>query len=135
MQRKLLAFLIIVTVLELWGIIKMGQWLGGMVTFGLLLIISLLGVWFIRIEGSRVWRQAQQQLQAGQMPGHSLLEGLCVLAGGILLIIPGFISDIIGLTLLLPMTRPMYRMFMYRWLERKVRNGSFTIGAGRNHRR
>jgi UPF0716 protein FxsA len=135
MQRKLLAFLIIVTVLELWGIIKMGQWLGGMVTFGLLLIISLLGVWFIRIEGSRVWRQAQQQLQAGQMPGQSLLEGLCVLAGGILLIIPGFISDIIGLTLLLPMTRPMYRMFMYRWLERKVRNGSFTIGAGRNRRR
>jgi UPF0716 protein FxsA len=50
-----------------------------------------------------------------------------VLAGGIMLMAPGFLSDIIGITLLLPFTRPIYRIFMYRWLERKIRSGNFRI--------
>ncbi|WP_373229456.1 FxsA family protein [Cohnella sp.] len=134
MQKRLLALLIIIPAFELWGIIVMGQQIGGLATFGLLLLTGFLGAWFIRVEGRKVWQQAQRQLQAGQVPGHTLLEGLCVLAGGIMLIVPGFISDIIGISLLLSITRPFYRILLYRWLERKVRNGSFTIGSGRNRR-
>lgn len=134
MQKWALALFILIPALELWGIIEMGQWIGGFGTFGLLLLTGFLGAWFIRVEGRKVWRQAQLQLQAGQVPGHMLLEGLCVLAGGIMLMVPGFISDIIGITLLFPLTRPLYRLLLYRLLERKVRNGSFTIGSGRNRR-
>lgn len=135
MQKWFLLLFIIIPALELWGIIEMGQQIGGLATFGLLLLTGFLGTWFIRVEGRRVWQQAQTQLQSGQVPGHTLLEGLCVLAGGILLMVPGFLSDIIGLTMLLPITRPLYRILLYRWLERKVRNGSFTIGSGPNNRK
>jgi UPF0716 protein FxsA len=134
MQKGLLALLIIVPLLEIWGIIEMWHWIGGWVTFGLLLLSGFLGASLIRSEGRKVWLQVQRQLQAGQVPGFAMLEGLCVLAGGIMLIVPGFLSDIIGITLLLPLTRPLYRMFLFRWLERKVRNGTFSIGRGPNRR-
>lgn len=131
MNRGLLALLILIPAIELWGIIQMGQWIGGWETIGLLILTGVLGVWMIKTEGRRVWQQAQRQMQAGQVPGHTLLEGLCVLAGGIMLMLPSFISDIIGLTMLFPFTRPIYRMLMYRWLESKVRNGqSFRIYRG-----
>jgi UPF0716 protein FxsA len=127
MQRGLLALLIIVPALEMWGIIEMGHWIGGWPTFGLLIATGFLGAWLIRVEGRKVWQQAQRQMQAGQVPGLSILDGLCVLAGGIMLIAPGFLSDIIGITLLLPFTRPVYRIFLYRWIERKIRSGNFKI--------
>jgi UPF0716 protein FxsA len=127
MQKGLLALLIIVPALEMWGIIEMGHWIGGWQTFGLLIATGFLGAWLIRVEGRKVWQQAQRQMQAGQVPGLSILDGLCVLAGGIMLMAPGFLSDIIGITMLLPFTRPIYRIFMYRWLERKIRSGNFKL--------
>lgn len=130
MQKKLLPVLVIAMLIEFWGIYMVGQWIGGLGTFVFLIAAAFLGVWLIKTEGRRVWQQAQQQMQAGQVPGHTLLEGLCVLLGGILLIVPGFITDIIGLTMVLPFTRPLYRLMMYRWLERKVRSGDFTLYRG-----
>ncbi|BBI34985.1 FxsA family protein [Cohnella abietis] len=134
MQRKLLAIFFIFALLELWGIIMMTQWIGGWATFFLIVATGFLGGWLIQVEGRRVWQQAQRQMQSGQAPGHSLLEGLCVLAGGILLIIPGFLSDLIGLTMLFPLTRPIYHLFLYRLLERTIRSGRFTIYGGSNRR-
>ncbi|MCD9025927.1 FxsA family protein [Cohnella silvisoli] len=130
MQRGLLAILLIVLAMEIWGIIMMAHWIGGWATFVLLIATGFLGVWVIRVEGGKVWQQAQRQMQAGQVPGHTLLEGLCVLAGGIMLMAPGFFSDIIGISLLLPVTRPLYRLWLYRWLERKIRSGNFSIYRG-----
>jgi UPF0716 protein FxsA len=134
MQKWLLALLIIVPALEMWGIIEMGQWIGGWATFGLLILTGFLGARLVRTEGRKVWQQAQRQMEAGQVPGYTLLEGLCVLAGGIMLMAPGFISDIIGISMLLPVTRPLYRIILYRWLERKVRSGNFSIYRGPNRR-
>lgn len=130
MHRWLLALVIVLPAVELWGIVEMGRWIGGWETLILLVLGGILGAWLARLEGRKVWLQAQRQMQAGQVPGHALLEGLCVLAGGILLMIPGFLSDLVGLTMLLPVTRPLYRLAMYRWLERRVRKGSVTIHRG-----
>lgn len=132
MPRKLVAPIVIVLLLEIWGIAIMGNWIGGMATFLLLVGFAALGAWLIKTEGRRVWQQAQRQMQAGEVPGHTMLEGLCVLVGGILLIIPGFLSDIVGLSMIFPLTRPIYRLTMYRWLERLVRSGRFTINRGPN---
>ncbi len=130
MRRWLLALVIIFPGLELWGIVEMGKRVGGWSTFGLLIVAGLLGAWLAQTEGRRVLMQAQRQMQAGQMPGMSLLDGICVLGGGLLLIFPGFLSDVIGLTMLLPFTRPLYRRMMYRWIERKMKNGSVTFRQG-----
>lgn len=130
MRRWLLVVMILFPGIELWGIVEMGKKVGGWSTFGLLLLAGLLGAWLAQTEGRRVWLQAQRQMQAGQMPGMSLLDGICVVAGGFMLIFPGFISDVIGITLLVPFTRPLYRRLLYRWLERKMKSGSFTFRQG-----
>ncbi|MCC3375902.1 FxsA family protein [Cohnella sp. REN36] len=130
MLRKFGILIVIGALIEVWGIYMMSRWIGGWPTFVLLLAGALLGGWFARAEGRKVWAEAQRQLAQGQMPGHSLLDGICVLVGGLLLVVPGFLSDIVGITMLLPATRPMYRLAMYGWLANKVRSGSFRIYGG-----
>ncbi|MGM0880043.1 MAG: FxsA family protein [Bacillota bacterium] len=128
MYKWLLAAFLIVPVIELWGILQVGDWLGGWTTFFILIIMGFAGAYLARAEGRKVWMEAQRQMQAGQIPGRTLLDGICVLAGGILLLTPGFFSDIVGITLLLPMTRPFYRQILLQWIENRMRNGNFKIG-------
>ncbi|MGO4543262.1 FxsA family protein [Paenibacillus sp. 2TAB23] len=128
MYKWLLAVFIIVPVIELWGIFQMGSWIGGWNTFFILIVMGLAGAYLARAEGRRVWSEAQRQMQAGQIPGQTMLDGLCVLAGGILLLMPGFLSDIVGVTLLFPATRTFYRQMMLHWIEKRMRNGNFKIG-------
>jgi UPF0716 protein FxsA len=128
MYKWLLAIFIIVPIVELLGIFQVGSWIGGWNTFFILLIMGLAGAYLARAEGRKVWGEAQRQMQAGQIPGQSLLDGLCVLAGGLLLLMPGFISDILGVTLLIPATRSFYRQLMLHWIEKRIRNGHFRIG-------
>lgn len=56
-----------------------------------------------------------------------MLDGLCVFLGGSLLIIPGFVTDIIGFTLVFPLTRPIYRLFLLKWIEKKMKDGKITF--------
>lgn len=130
MQKWLIVLFIILPIAELWGIIQMGRWIGGVSTLALLIVAVLLGVYLIKFYGRRSWHEVQRQMQAGQAPGFAMLDGLCVLAGGILLIVPGFLSDLVGLTLLIPFTRPLYRKIMYRLLERMMNRGTFYIRRG-----
>ncbi|WP_169087025.1 FxsA family protein [Paenibacillus sp. PL91] len=128
MYKWLLAVFIIVPIVELLGIFQVGSWIGGWNTFFILVLMGLAGAYLARAEGRKVWGEAQRQMQAGQIPGQSLLDGLCVLAGGLLLLMPGFVSDIIGITLLIPTTRSFYRQIMLHWIEKRLRNGNFKIG-------
>ena len=128
MYKWLLAVFIVVPIVELWGIFQVGSWIGGWNTFFILILMGLAGAYLARAEGRRVWGEAQRQMQAGQIPGQTLLDGLCVLAGGILLLMPGFISDIAGITLLIPASRTYYRQIMLQWIEKRMRNGNFKIG-------
>ncbi|BBH21480.1 hypothetical protein Back11_28250 [Paenibacillus baekrokdamisoli] len=127
MLKWIIAAIIIIPSVELWGIIKMGNLIGGWATFGLILLTGFAGAQFARSEGRKALLDVQQQLQSGHPPGHAMLNGLCVLIGGLLLMLPGFLTDIVGITLLLPFTRPFYRFQMLRFIERKLRNGSFII--------
>jgi UPF0716 protein FxsA len=128
MYKWLLAVFIVVPLVELVGIFQVGSWIGGWNTFFILILMGLAGAYLARAEGRRVWGEAQRQMQAGQIPGQSILDGLCVLAGGILLLMPGFISDIVGITLLIPASRAFYRQIMLHWIEKRIRNGNFKIG-------
>jgi len=128
MARRVLVALIVAIALEVWLLVEVGDRIGALSTLLLLVGTGLAGVWLAQREGRRAWTEVQRQLQSGQPPGHALLNGLCVLAGGILLMLPGFLSDLAGLTLLLPATRPIYRRLLYRWLEKRMRGGGrFTI--------
>jgi UPF0716 protein FxsA len=97
--------LILVPIAELYVIIQVGHVLGVVNTLGLLLLISFVGAWLMKREGLNTWRRAQAQVQAGVMPGRELVDGALILLAGALLLAPGFITDFVGLLLLLPPVR------------------------------
>ncbi|GFN33828.1 FxsA family protein [Paenibacillus xylaniclasticus] len=130
-RNWMLAFLIMIPLFELWLIVQVGDWLGGGTAFLLLLAGGVGGFYLARMEGRKAWIEVQNQIRLGQPPGHAMLDGLCILLGGILLMIPGFLSDIVGLTLLFPFTRPLYRRVMLRFLERRMRGGGGGGGVFR----
>ncbi|MFF2888838.1 FxsA family protein [Paenibacillus sp. NPDC057967] len=127
MYRWILAAIIIVPIIEIWGILRMGDWIGGWNTFLLILVLSAAGALVAQFEGRKVWVEAQRQMQSGQIPGRAMIDGICVLLGGLLLLLPGFFSDLFGIIMLLPFTRPLFRNMILQWLEKRMRNGGFTI--------
>lgn len=119
--------LVVLPVIEIWSIVQMSGWIGGFNTLLVLILISVVGAFAAKREGQKVMYQARMQMNSGQLPGYSLVNGACVLLGGILLLIPGFISDIFGLLLLIPFTRVMFQGLILKWIERLMRNGNFMI--------
>ncbi|BCU81057.1 membrane protein FxsA [Polycladomyces abyssicola] len=119
MFRWILLALIVVPVLEITGLVAIGNWIGPLPTVVLVLATGLLGAYLARQQGWQTWRLLQIQLRNGEMPGETLLDGLCILMGGVCLVIPGFFSDVIGIFLLTPYTRGIARLWLKRWLLKK----------------
>ena len=114
-----LAF-IVVPIVELYVIIQVGHVLGVVNTLALLLLISFAGAWLMKREGLNTWRRAQRQVDAGVVPGRELVDGALILLAGALLLAPGFVTDIVGLLLLLPPVRAGMRGFARRRVERRL---------------
>ncbi len=115
-RRLLVVVLVLVPLLEISTVVLVGDLIGGWPTVLLLLLTSLLGAWVIRREGSRAWAALRDALRSGRMPARELADGVLVLVGGVLLLVPGFLTDLLGALVLLPWTRPLARV----WLEAVV---------------
>lgn len=126
----LLALFIIVPLLELWMIIEVGSRIGVIYTVLSLVLISFAGAALARQQGYRVITRIQSEVQSGNMPGDSLVDGALILAGAILLLTPGFLTDIVGLLLLLPVTRIPVRSFAKRLLKKAVERRSIFVWPG-----
>jgi UPF0716 protein FxsA len=104
--------LLLVPVIEIMVMIAVAQAIGGWLTFLLVIATSALGAWLITREGARAWRALNQALRDGRMPARELADGVVVLVGGTLLLVPGFVTDVAGLLLVLPFTRPVARSLL-----------------------
>ncbi|GIP17006.1 UPF0716 protein YtzA [Paenibacillus montaniterrae] len=127
MRKWLPVILILFPILEIWGILLVGDWLGGWNTFSLILLISCIGAIAAIYEGRKVMEQARLQMSHGQIPGRSFVNGVCILVGGLLLIIPGFLSDIVGILLLIPFTRRIFEGIILKWIEAAMNSGKFIM--------
>jgi len=105
MFKKLLLIFIIVPLLELYILIKIGQLLGAGVTIILVVVTGILGAIFVRAQGFSLITQIKQDLNEGRIPHKRLLEGICILASGLLLLTPGLLTDLMGFMLLIPPLR------------------------------
>lgn len=114
--RWVVAALLVVPLVEIFLIVFVGQQIGAWWTFGLLLAMCVLGAWLVRREGGRTWRALQTAVRAGQPPAKELTDAALVLVGGTMLLTPGFLTDLVGLFLVLPFTRPLTRV----WLQQVV---------------
>jgi UPF0716 protein FxsA len=110
----IVAGLVVLAVVEIALLIVVGQAIGAMWTLLLVLASSALGVWLLRREGVRAWRLFADEVRAGRPPGNAATEGLLVLMGGVLLVVPGFLTDLVGAVLLIPPTRRLTRSIVLR---------------------
>lgn len=95
--------------LELAVLIQVGESMGVLNTIALLIVISIAGAVLCKREGLAVWRRFKTTLEKGQIPSTEILDGVLVIFAGALLLTPGFISDILGISLLLPPSRAAVR--------------------------
>lgn len=105
----ILTALIGVPILEISVIIQVGHRIGALPTLVLLLLTSLAGGWLLRHQGARAWRAFTDAVAEQRPPHREVLDGTLVLVGGALMLVPGFISDVLGLLCLLPPTRILAR--------------------------
>jgi UPF0716 protein FxsA len=116
----LVALFIVVPLAELYLILKIGDLLGWAPTLAILAADSLLGAALLRAQGRAVWRRFNEALAAGRMPHREVQDGVLVIFGGAFLITPGFLSDILGLLLLLPPTRGVLRRIIMRRIGKRM---------------
>ena len=117
---KLIPLFIIVPLVELAILIQIGKWLGVWETIGLCIITGVLGAILVQIEGFKICAKLQAELVQLRMPTNQLIDGVLILIGGIMLLTPGILTDLIGLTLLLPFSRPLYRAWLKKKFEKKI---------------
>src|SRR5215217_1188926 len=122
----LLALFIVVPIAELYVILKVGDAIGAVPTIALLAADSVLGSMLLRAQGRSVWRRFNETMAAGRVPHRELIDGVLVIFGGAFLITPGFITDVVGLILLIPPTRALVRRVAVRRLGRRVASGATT---------
>lgn len=123
----LVALFIAVPIAELYVIIQVGGAIGILPTLGLLLLDSILGSLLLRSQGRAAWRRFLAAAQEGRVPHREALDGALVIFGGALLLTPGFLTDIVGVLLLLPPTRAVARRIAARLVARRVVAG--VVGA------
>ena len=119
----LVAVFILVPLAELYVIFKVGDAIGVVWTILLLAADSVLGSVLLRAQGRVVWRRFNSALAEGKMPHREVLDGVLVIFGGAFLITPGFLTDIVGLSLLFPPTRAVVRGLLVKRLGRRVAVG------------
>ena len=114
MLPLLVVLFITVPILELFVILQIGELIGVWWTIGLLIADSILGSMLIRSQGRVAWRRFKEALAAGRPPAREVLDGVLIIFGGALLLTPGFVTDVFGLTFLLPPTRAVLRRLLVR---------------------
>ena len=126
----LILIFIVVPIIELYVIIQVGEAIGVWWTIALLIADSLIGSWLMRSQGRSVWRRFQETVQAGRMPHREVADGVLVIFGGALLLTPGFVTDFLGLFLILPPTRALVRRTLMRRITFGLVSGRYPQGGG-----
>jgi UPF0716 protein FxsA len=109
MVGVLLVLFLLIPLAELYVIIQVGQAFGALNTIALLIVISVVGAWLAKREGMSVWRRFQRQVESGSVPGKEIADGVMILFAGARLMSPGFLTDVLGIGLLLPPVRAVVR--------------------------
>jgi len=104
-KRMLLPIFIITPVIEMYLLIQVGGLIGALPTIGLVLLTAMIGLALLKQQGLSTLMRANQKLASGDLPAEEVVEGLLLAVGGALLLTPGFVTDFIGFSCLLPFTR------------------------------
>jgi UPF0716 protein FxsA len=116
----LVVLLVAIPILEVWLLIKVGQQLGLLPTVLILIVEAVIGVLLMRHEGARAWKALNDAFTRGKVPTGELADAALILVGGVLLMLPGFLTDVLGFILLLRWTRPLARKIIAFFVARRI---------------
>jgi UPF0716 protein FxsA len=119
MLPVLVLLFIVVPIAELYVIIRVGEWIGALPTIAILVVDSVAGSLLLRSQGRSAWRRFNAAVSAGRVPAREVIDGALVIFGGAFLITPGFITDALGLALLVPPTRALVRRVLVGYFSRR----------------
>ncbi len=127
MLLKLFLCFTLIPVFELYLLINLGTVIGGFNTVLLVILTGFAGAWLARMEGLNTMFKVRQNLNQGIMPAEDLMDALIILIAGLVLITPGLLTDTLGLLLLWPYTRNMFKRFLRRKFDEMNANGDINI--------
>ena len=128
--------LIIILGLLIWGwaemsaFIYIGSEIGGLLTLLGVFVTAIFGIVLLKRQGLSVLSRIQDDLAKGRAPVTSIADSISMIFGGALMLIPGYVTDAIGLLLFLPGTRTLAGVYLLQWMARSKRFTDFTIFGG-----
>ena len=128
MNTVLLA-VILIPIVEIYLFIKIGSQIGAFTTIFLVFFTAVVGVYYARYEGINTLRSGMTQIIKNQIPAHELISGAAIAFAAVLLIIPGFATDLIGFLLIIPITRRLILGRLNKKFEnKKAKKSNFIEG-------
>ena len=119
-MNTVLLLIILIPILEIYLFIKIGSQIGAFTTISLIFFTAIIGVFYARYEGLNTLRSGVSQLYKNQMPLFELMSGAALAVAAILLILPGFATDILGFLIIFPLTRKIFFNFLAKRKKTEV---------------
>ncbi|MEY4373358.1 MAG: hypothetical protein RL219_2127 [Actinomycetota bacterium] len=123
----LLVVFIGMPIAELYVIVQSSHAIGFLNTLAALIVISAVGAWLVKRQGLRVWQRFNEQVQRGVVPSKEIADGVMLLIAGALMLAPGFITDVLALSLMLPPVRAVVRAVAERRSRRRAQRGRIHV--------
>lgn len=123
----LLLLFIVVPAIEIALFIWTGSHIGALSVFLLIILTGVLGSLIVRFEGVETWRRAQESIMRGEIHKDEIFDGICILIGAVLIITPGFFTDVIGFLILFPLTRKPFRSLLKYYIAKQISNGKIIF--------
>lgn len=122
-----MAIAIFLPIIELILFLTIGKAIGVFWTLGLILLSGIAGIYVVRKVGIQAFKDLPKQIERGEHPANTVVDGVLLGIGAILVILPGFLTDFMGLSLMFAPTRQLYRPMINRFIQKKIRKGNIII--------
>ena len=132
MFLKLFLAFTLIPVIEIYLLVEIGAKVGSINAIMLVILSGIAGAYLARLQGLKTMIKIRSSLEQGIMPAEELIDGGIILGAGVVLLTPGFITDIVGLLLLFPPTRHYFKIYLRTIVDEKMKENTININKTRN---
>ena len=128
-MNSILLFIILIPIIEIYLLIKIGSEIGALTTIILILTTAVVGIYYAKYEGLNTLRSGFAQLSKNETPTYEIMSGAAIALSALLLIIPGFATDLMGFLLIFPLSRKfIFKNFFNKFKKQKTKKNNFIDG-------
>ena len=128
-MNSILLFIILIPIIEIYLLIKIGSEIGALTTIILILTTAVVGIYYAKYEGLNTLRSGFAQLSKNETPTYEIISGAAIALSALLLIIPGFATDLMGFLLIFPLSRKfIFKNFFNKFKKQKTKKNNFIDG-------